>query len=351
MKIILDAMGGDKAPLEVVKGAVMAKNAYDISLTLVGNKKIITRVAKENGLSLDGIDIVHTEEVITMEDDPMSVIRAKKNSSMAVGLRMLKEEGDAFVSAGNTGALHAGSSLIIRPIKGIQRAAIATVLPLAKPMLMLDCGANTTVTPHYLMQWAVMGSIYMKNIFEIDSPAVGLLNNGAEEHKGTPVAAEAHKLLRDNPEIWFIGNVEGTQIVQSPCDVLVTDGFTGNITLKLIEGMGKFFMHSLKGMYKTNAMTKMSFFVMKEHLRSFKKQFDASEHGGAPLLGLRKPVIKAHGSSDAAAIANAIRQAIAFVRTGVIDEISEYVRTATPTLGAHSVASTVKSEENTDEQG
>ncbi len=325
MNIILDAMSGDKAPLEIIKGAAMAKSRYDVQLTLVGNCEIIERIAKEEGLSLDGVRIEHTEEVITMEDDPISVVRAKKNCSMAVGLRMLKEEGDAFVSAGNTGALHAGSSLIVRPIKGVQRAAIATVLPLAKPMLLLDSGANTTVTAEYMMQWAVMGSIYMKNIFGIDSPAVGLLNNGAEEHKGTPVVAEAHKWMAESSEIRFIGNVEGNQVINSPCDVLVADGFTGNITLKLLEGMGKFFGRSLRDMYTKNLMTKMSYLVMKEQLSSFKKQFDASEHGGAPLLGLRKPVIKAHGSSDAAAICNAIRQAATFVRTGVIDEITQYV--------------------------
>ena len=170
----------------------------------------------------------------------------------------------------------------------------------------------------------------MKNIFGIDSPAVGLLNNGAESHKGTPVVAEAHKIMAESREIRFVGNVEGNQVVSSPCDVLVADGFTGNITLKLLEGMGKFFMGSLKGMYTKNALTKMSFLVMKDQLRAFKKQFDASEHGGAPLLGLRKPVIKAHGSSDAAAICNAVRQAMTFVRTGVIDEITEYVAAHTP---------------------
>lgn len=345
MNIILDAMSGDKAPLEIVKGAAMAARAYDVDLTLVGNREIITKIAEENGLSLERIRIEHTEEIITMEDDPISIVRAKKNCSMAVGLRMLKEEGDAFVSAGNTGALHAGSSLIVRPIKGVQRAAIATVLPLGKPMLMLDSGANVTVTPEYMMQWAVMGSIYMKNIFGIKSPGVGLLNNGAEEHKGTPVVAEAHKLMAESSEIRFVGNIEGNQIMTSPCDVLVADGFTGNITLKMLEGMGKFFMGTLKGMYTKNALTKMSFLVMKDQLRGLKKQFDASEHGGAPLLGLKKPVIKAHGSSDATAICNAVRQAMAFVRTGVIDEITEYVTAHAPQKNVGTEKAEVSSDE------
>ena len=330
MNIIVDAMSGDKAPLEIIKGAAMSVGNFDAELTLVGNRDIIEKTARENNLSLSGMHIEHTEGVITMEDDPISVVRAKRDSSMAVGLRLLKEGGDAFVSAGNTGALHAGSSLIIRPIKGVQRSAIATIVPLAKPMLLLDSGANTNVTSEYLMQWAVMGSIYMKSIYGIEKPAVGLLNNVAESHKGTPVVADTYKRLAAAENIRFIGNVEGNQIMFSPCDVLVTDGFTGNITLKLLEGMGKFFMGTLKNMFTQNAMTKMSFLVMKEQLKGFKKQFDASEHGGAPLLGLRKPVIKAHGSSDATAIYNAVRQAANYVKTGVIEEITEYISETTP---------------------
>lgn len=328
MNIILDAMSGDKAPLEIIKGAAMAAGKYDVSLTLVGHIPTIEKIAAEHEISLSGITLCQADDVITMEDEPLSVIRAKRNSSMAVGLQLLKEKGDAFVSAGNTGALHAGSSLIIRPVKGIHRAAIATVLPMAKPVLMLDSGANVNVTPDYMVQWAAIGSVYMQNIFGIEQPAVGLLNNGAESHKGTPVIADTYKRLSAEPGIRFIGNVEGNHLVNAPCDVLVTDGFTGNVTLKLLEGMGKFFMTSLKGMYTKNTMTKMSFLVMKDQLRCFKKQFDSSEYGGAPLLGLSKPVIKAHGSSDAQAVCNAVRQAIAFVRTGVIEEITEYAEDA-----------------------
>ncbi len=331
MNIILDAMSGDKAPLEIVKGAAKANRLYDVHLTLVGNREIIQRIAKEQELSLAGIRIEHTEEIITMEDDPLSVVRSKKNSSMGVALRLLKEgEGDALVSAGNTGALHAGSSLIIRPVKGVQRAAIATVLPMAKPVLMMDCGANTTVTVEYLMQWAAMGSIYMQNVFSVARPGVGLLNNGTEAHKGTPVVAETYKRLSESKFVRFVGNVEGNQLMNAPCDVLVTDGFTGNITLKLLEGMGKYFSANLVSMYTKNPATKLSYLVMKDSLKEFKKQFDASEHGGAPLLGLQKPVIKAHGSSDARAICNAVRQAMTFVRTGVIDEITEYIASTTP---------------------
>ncbi len=348
MNIILDAMSGDKAPLEIVKGGVRAKQLYDVDITLVGNRESIERVAKEQNLSLAGIKIEHTEDVITMEDDPLSVVRSKKQSSMAVALRLLKEGGgDALVSAGNTGALHAGSSLVIRPVKGVQRAAIATVLPMAKPVLMLDCGANTSVTVEYLTQWAVMGSIYMKNIFSISQPAVALLNNGTEAHKGTTAIVETYKRLSETEAVHFIGNVEGNQLMSGPCDVLVTDGFTGNVTLKLLEGMGKYFSVSLANMYRKNAATKLSYLVMKDGLKEFKKQFDASEYGGAPLLGLKKPVIKAHGSSDARAITNAVRQAMTFVRTGVIDEIAEYVSVAESEKIAAKVVDEEAQKENT----
>jgi len=331
MNIILDAMSGDKAPLEIIKGAAMAAAQYSADITLVGDRDVIERTARENSISLSGITVEHAPSVITMEDDPISVVRAKRDSSMAVGLQLLKNGGgDAFVSAGNTGALHAGSSLIIRPVKGIHRAAIATVLPLTRPVLLLDSGANVNVTPEYLLQWAVMGTVYMRNIFGIEAPTVGLLNNGAEPHKGTPVIADTYKLLSASENIRFVGNVEGNQIMSAPCDILVADGFTGNIVLKFLEGMGKFFMRTLKGMYTKNAVTKMSYLLMKDQLYGFKKQFDASEHGGAPLLGLRAPVIKAHGSSDARAICNAVRQSMAFVKTGVISEITEYVQANMP---------------------
>lgn len=323
MDIIIDAMGGDNAPGEIVRGAALAAERYKVKLTLVGNKPVIEGHLREVGAATRGIEIVHTEEVITMEDDPLSVVRSKKASSMAVGLRMLKESGDAFVSAGNTGALHAGSSLIIRPIKGVLRSGIATILPFKRPVLLMDCGANVNVTAEYLVQWALMGSIYMKNVHGVKRPEVGLLNNGTEEHKGTQIQIDAYKRLSSFEGIDFVGNIEGKEVPNAPCDVLVTDGFTGNVTLKLIEGMAKFMFGTLKDIFSSNMMTKMSYLVMKEQLRGLKRSFDASEYGGAPLLGLQKPVIKAHGSSDAAAICNAVRQAESFVETGVIAQIAE----------------------------
>lgn len=322
MRIIIDAMGGDRAPEEIVKGVAIATKKYDHDIVLVGNKPVIEDLLKEYEADTSKIEIVHTETVITMEDDPICVVRSKKDSSMSVGLNLLKTDGDAFVSAGNTGALHAGSSLIIRSVKGVQRSGIATILPFAKPILMMDCGANVNVTSNYLDQWAVMGSIYMKNVHGIEAPTVGLLNNGTEEHKGTQIQIDAYKLLKDNANISFAGNIEGKELPFGPCDVIVTDGFTGNVTLKLLEGMGAFVFSALKDMFTQNAMTKLSFVAMKKQLKGFKKTFDASEYGGAPLLGLQKPVIKAHGSSDARAITNAINQAAKFVKTGVIDEIA-----------------------------
>jgi len=326
MDIIIDAMGGDNAPKAIVEGAVLASQKYKSKLILVGNQPVIEKHLQECGADTRAIEIVHTEGVITMEDDPLSVVRAKKESSMGVGLRMLKESGDAFVSAGNTGALHAGSSLIIRPIKGVHRSGIATILPFERPVLLMDCGANVNVTADYLVQWALMGSIYMKNVHGEEHPEVGLLNNGTEEHKGTQIQIDAYQKLKASEYIRFAGNIEGKEVPTAPCDVLVTDGFTGNVTLKLVEGMAKFLFGTLKEMFTQNMMTKMSYLMMKDQLRQMKHQFDASEYGGAPLLGLQKPVIKAHGSSDAKAICNAVRQAEAFVKTGVIGQIADVMQ-------------------------
>lgn len=322
MNIIIDAMGGDHAPSEIVKGVAQAAEKTDSTLVLVGDKERIEECLKEAGANTKNIEIEHTEGVITMEDDPMCVVRSKKNSSMTRGLYMLKEGADAFVSAGNTGALHVGGSLIVRAIKGVQRAGIATIIPFDRPMLLMDSGANVNVTSDYLVQWAIMGSIYMKNVLGVENPEVGLLNNGTEEHKGTQIQIDTYKTLTENAAINFKGNVEGKELPFCPCDVLVTDGFTGNVTLKLVEGMSKYFFSLLKGVFTENLKTKMSYLLMKDSLRGLKSKFDASEYGGAPLLGLQKPVIKAHGSSDARAIANAVRQAETFVKTGIIAEIT-----------------------------
>ena len=311
MNIAIDAMGGDKAPYEIVKGAHQAaKDNPNIQLTLIGDKKSIDKCLSEYSV-LSNISIIHTESFVTMDDDPMVVMKEKKNCSMAIGMQMLKENKvDGFLSAGSTGALHTASTLIVRRIKGIRRSAIATIIPFKSPILMLDSGANPTVTADILEQWAILASIYMNKMFNIKNVRVGLLNNGTEEHKGTPEVQKAYQLLKINENINFIGNVESKELPNNPCDVLVTDGFTGNITLKLLEGMANFFFCSLKNVYSTNARTKLSYLLTKKELKTLRSSFDSSKYGGAPLLGISKPVIKAHGSSDAIDIKNAIRQTI-----------------------------------------
>ena len=323
-RIIVDMMGGDNAPLETIKGVLMAKEELSAEYILVGDRDELLRVAGENKLSLDGFEIVHTPTVITMEDDAVSVVKAKKDSSMSVGLRLLAEgKGDAFVSTGNTGALFTGANLIVRKIKGTRRPAIAAMLPMNPPVLLLDSGANISVSAEYYEQFAVMGSIYMKKVMGVESPRVGILNNGAEDHKGTEVEVEAYKLLSENPDINFVGNIEGNRITRNACDVLVTDGFTGNIFLKTMEGMGAFMIKTLKDLFTASIGTKIAYLLVKPKLGGIKKGLDSAEYGGAPILGIAKPVIKAHGSSKAKAFKNAIRQALACSETDVTGEMSE----------------------------
>ncbi len=321
MRIIVDIMGADKEPAEFVEGALMAAKEYGCDITLVGDALDIYAAFEKTKLPTDRIEIVDAPYYITMEDSPMSVVKEKNNSSMHEGLKLLAEgKGDAFVSAGNTGALLAGATFIVRRIRGL-RAAIGTILPLAKPVLLVDSGANINVTPENLEQFARMGSIYMERLHGIKSPTVGLLNNGTEATKGTDLHRETYQKLTDS-DINFIGNIEGRDIPFAKADVVVTDGFTGNVVLKLTEGFGKFMIDQLKSLFTTNIVSKASALVLTTTLKAFKKKFDASEYGGAPLLGISKPVIKAHGSSDAKAVKNAIKQAIYYVNTGIIVEIA-----------------------------
>ena len=325
MKIIIDVMSGDKGTAELLRGALMAADEYPASIIVVGDREVIERASEEEGLSLDKITVVHAASVINMEDSALSVVREKNDSSMSVGLKMLAQgEGDAFVSAGNTGALLAGATLLVRRIKGIQRAAIATVLPFASPVLLMDCGANLEITPENAMQFALMGSIYMEKIYGIKNPRVGQVNNGAEYNKGLPLQVKSYELMSASDKINFIGNVEAKSIPFSACDVLVTDGFTGNVVLKLIEGMGKFMFTELKSMFFANLATKISAAFMKSKLKGLKGKFDASEHGGAPILGISMPVIKTHGNSDARAIKNSVHQAISFINTGINQDIAKW---------------------------
>ena len=323
MDIIIDAMGGDNAPGEIVKGAVQASRKYQSKLILVGDKPKIEQCLKEEKTDARILDIVHTETVITMEDDPLVVVRSKKDSSMSVGLNLLKAgEGDAFISTGNTGALVAGASLIVRKAKGIKAAAIGAVIPLGAPMLLIDAGANVAPNAETMKQFALMGSIYMENMFGLKSPRVALINNGTEETKGNDLARETYGLLKECPDVNFIGNIEGRDVVNSVCDVLVADGYTGNIILKLVEGFGKFMSKTLKSMFKKNFKTIIGALFLKSEANALKKSMDYTEYGGAPLLGISAPVIKAHGNSGEKGVFSACRQAKTFVETGIIDEIA-----------------------------
>ena len=328
MKIILDAMGGDNAPLEIVKGAALAVDELDVNIVLVGNEREINRIIEENNLFnliKKNIEIIHTDKIITMEDDPVSVVRANKDSSMGIAYRILADDKTgqygALVSAGNSGALLTGAVLTVKCIKDIKRAALAVILPFERKTLLIDAGANVDIKAEYLKQFGFMGSIYMKKIFGIESPTVGLANNGSEKNKGTAEHVEAYKMLSETKTINFVGNIEGRDVTTKSSDVLVTDGFTGNIILKLTEGFGVFMNKKLKSMFMKDIFTKISAVVLKESVNEFKKSFDQSEYGGAPFLGVRKPVIKAHGSSDAKAIKNAVRQAKFCVETKLIEEI------------------------------
>ncbi len=325
MNIIIDAMGGDHAPKEILQGAADAVKEYGIEITAVGRKDEIEACAKENGIDLSGITVVNAQETIEMCDEPTAAIRSKKDSSMVVGLRMLAEgRGDAFVSAGSTGALLAGATLIVKRMKGVKRPAIGTVVPGGnQPYLLMDAGANVECRPEMLDAFAVMGSVYMEKVMGRRMPKVGLVNNGAEESKGTPTYVEAHQLMKQNAAIHFIGNVEPKDIPKGDIDVVVCDGFTGNVILKLTEGLANTLIGEIKNVFLANLKTKLAFLMVKPGMQAFKKKMDADEHGGALMMGVTKPVIKAHGSSRAKAFKNAIRQAKLCVESRTVDSMRE----------------------------
>ena len=304
-------MGGDNAPAEIVKGAVRAKRELGVDLTLVGRETEVRAYLNDEDIS--DIEIVNTTEAISMEDDPSTATRRKKDSSMTVALNLLRDgKGDAVVSAGSTGALLTGATLIVKRIKGIRRAAMAPVLPAG------EC------TAEYLLQFAYMGSFYAKKMMGCDNPRVGLLNVGTEDSKGGELQHQAFALLKqagDEGRINFVGNVEGTGVFSGAADVVVTDGFTGNILLKATEGTIKYMMKLLKSVFYKSTMNKLAAAVLKNDLTTMKKTMDVNEVGGTAFIGISKPVIKAHGASDSSSIFSAIRQAIAFVNAGVIEDI------------------------------
>jgi len=320
-------MGGDNAPFEVIDGAYRAAKDFGVNIILVGDGKVINSYREEKSYISSLVTVAHAEDAIGYEDDATSVIKRKKNSSMAVGLKMLSnDEGDAFVSAGNTGALISGATLIVKRIKGVRRAALAPVIPTQNGFtLMLDAGATSDCKPQFLQQFGIMGSVYMKKLYDMPEPRVGLINIGVEDNKGGEVAVEANKLLKKTP-VNYVGNIESRELLFDAADVAVCDGFTGNIILKLIEGAAAFFFGNIKRVFESSVTAKLAAAVVMGSLREFKKSMDYTEHGGAPLLGISKPVIKAHGSSDANAFYHAIRQAVKFTQTGVIEEITEYIK-------------------------
>ncbi len=332
MRIIVDAMGGDKAPQEIVKGAIRARKELGVEITLVG--KIEEVKACLEGEELSNYELVDAREVITMEDDPSTATRRKKDSSMAVALRLLSEgKGDAVVSAGSTGALLTGATLTVKRIRGIRRAALAPVLPAGeRGVMLIDCGANVECTAEYLLQFAYMGSYYAKKMLGCENPRVGLLNVGTEDTKGGELQHQAFALLREAAEqgrINFVGNIEGTGVFEGQADVVVTDGFTGNVLLKGAEGVIKYMMGALKGVFYKSGKNKLAAAVLKNDLKGMKKSLDVNEVGGTALIGISRPVIKAHGSSNADSFFAAVRQAKAFVEADVVEDIKaniDYMR-------------------------
>ena len=324
MKIILDAMGGDNAPQAVVQGALEAHTQCGADIVLVGREEAIR--ACLTGPLPEGVEIVNATEVVEMCDDPATAFKRKKDSSLTVGLTMLKNgEGDAFVSAGSTGALLTGATLIVKRIRGIRRAALAPVVPTGNGgAVLIDCGANAECTPEYLLQFAYLGSFYAGRVLGLERPRVGLLNIGAEDSKGTDLQKAALALLRQagaDGHLNFIGNIEAKEAIKGGCDVIVCDGFSGNVLLKTMEGVGKFLLKSLKEMFLSSTKTKLAAGLVKGDLGQMKKLLDPSEVGGTPFLGIQKPVIKAHGGSNARAIENAVLRAKEYAESGFIADI------------------------------
>ena len=328
MKIIVDAMGGDNAPAAVVQGALDAHKTLGVDILLVGRAADILKCVEACGETTlpKGVEIRDASEVVEICDDPATAFKAKKDSSLTVGLNLLKEgQGDAFVSAGSTGALLAGATLVVKRIRGLRRAAMGPVIPVFGGRAVLcDCGANAECTPEYLLQFAYLGSFYAKRVLGVENPRVGLLNIGAEETKGDTLRLETHALLKAAGEagrINYIGSIEGNDAMMGEADVIVADGFTGNVFLKSMEGAAKFMFKELKKVLYSSAKTKIGAMLIKNDLASMKKLLDPSEVGGTAFLGISKPVIKAHGSSDARAITNAILRAKEYAESGFIADI------------------------------
>ena len=329
MKIIVDAFGGDNAPQEILLGCAQARQELGVDILLTGDKARLEACAKELNITreLAAMEILPCGETLTMEDEPTSVIREKSDSSMAVGLRALAEgQGDAFASAGNSGALVVGATTIVKRVRGVKRVAFAPIMPKSQGFFMLiDGGANVDCRPEMLTQFGVMGAAYMKSVMGIENPRVGLANVGTEDHKGDQLRQESLALLRQCPGIQFVGNVEARDIPFDGADVIVADGFTGNMILKLYEGVAMALMDKIKGVFMGSVKGKLAAAVVYNDLKKMKKELDYNEYGGAPIMGCAKPVFKIHGSAKASTVKSALRLTRDYAQSGIIAQIGEAV--------------------------
>ncbi len=329
MRILIDAMGGDNAPDAIVKGAIDAAKEFGVQIVLVGRGEAILKSLNTLGLETlpKNVEVANADDVVDMHDDPATVVRARKDSSMVVGLRMLANgEGNAFISAGSTGALLTAATLVVKRVKGIRRAAFCPEIPTDNKTLLIDCGANAECTPEFLLQFAFLGSLYARQVHKKIQPKVGLLNIGAEDSKGTELQKQTYVLLQNAKEqglLNFIGNVEARDVFTCGVDVLVADGFSGNILLKSIEGTASYMGGMLKKMFKKNILTMIAALLCKGGINEFKKRMDYREVGGTMLLGISKPVVKAHGSSDARAIRSAVKQAMEAVKGNMAEMLEQ----------------------------
>ncbi|NLL63035.1 MAG: phosphate acyltransferase PlsX [Ruminococcaceae bacterium] len=327
MKIIVDAFGGDNAPLEILKGAAAARKEYGCEIILCGDEAKIKACAREKSIDIEGMEIAHSEDVVLVEEDPRTILKEHKDSSMGLGLQLLaKGEGDAFVTAGSTGAVVLGGTFLVKRIKGVKRAAFASLLPSDEGRFMLmDCGANLNCSSATLDMFAKMATIYMEKVEGVENPRVALANIGVEENKGTEILVETHQLMKNAPYN-FVGNLEARDIPVGGADIVICEGFTGNIILKMYEGVARVIFKNIKRIFKKSILSKLAIPFLLRGLVEFRKKMDYKEFGGAPLMGISKPIIKAHGSSDKRAFKNAIRQAIHYAESGAIEEITKLAK-------------------------
>ena len=331
MKFLLDCMSGDLGCEEVILGAAEARKTVDAQFILFGDEAQLKAAFSAHNLPMDGFEIRHAPEIVTMEDDPTRVVREKKQSSMVMGLNALKAgEGDVFLSTGNTGALLTGATVLVGRVRGVRRATLGTSMPTKTggSVVVVDTGANAECTPEYLVQFALLGSAYVETMYGVKAPRIALLSNGTEEHKGNSLVKETHAELVKLDEkglIRFVGNMEARELFSGDADVVVCDGFTGNVMLKTVEGTASFLMGLIKNIFLSNLVTKLAALLVKSKLGSLKAMMDYRSVGGTPILGIAKPVFKAHGASDATAWAGAIRSAAKYLDCGTAQRIAENI--------------------------